>query len=104
MTLAIARLNVSGENRSGWLNDAGDPHLCAKAGVSVLAVHGLRHVSAALGYAATRDAFAVQRRLGHTNVTTTMKIYAYLLRDDTATGVALDKLLSQREGESATPD
>jgi hypothetical protein len=26
MTLAIARLNVSGENRSGWLNGVGDPH------------------------------------------------------------------------------
>jgi hypothetical protein len=26
MTLAIARLNVPGENRSGWLNVRGDPH------------------------------------------------------------------------------
>jgi hypothetical protein len=26
MTLAIARLNVSGENDLGWLNDPGDPH------------------------------------------------------------------------------
>jgi hypothetical protein len=25
MTLAIAWLNVSGENRSGWLNVLGDP-------------------------------------------------------------------------------
>jgi len=25
MTLAIAWLNVSGENGLGWLNDAGDP-------------------------------------------------------------------------------
>jgi hypothetical protein len=30
MTLAIARLNVSGENRSGWLNDAGDPQIVAQ--------------------------------------------------------------------------
>jgi len=26
MTLAIAWLNVSGENPSGWLNVLGDPH------------------------------------------------------------------------------
>jgi integrase len=74
--------------------------LCDSAGVPRSHVHGLRHVSAALSYAATRDAFAVQRRLGHTNVTTTMKLYAYLMTTDTTTAAALDALLGTSNGNN----
>jgi integrase len=69
--------------------------LCAEAGVTKLNVHGLRHVAAALGYHATGDALAVQKRLGHSSVSTTMRIYAYLLRDDTSVAAAVDGLLSR---------
>jgi len=67
--------------------------LCAAAGVPRLNVHGLRHVAAALGYLATGDAIAVQKRLGHSSVATTMRIYAYLLRDEGSVAAALDGLL-----------
>ncbi len=81
--------------------------LCAAAGVPRLHVHGLRHVAAALAYKATGDAFVTQRRLGHSSVATTMKIYAYLLRDDASTAAALDGLLNQHrrdDGETSTPE
>jgi integrase len=67
--------------------------VCVQAGVPRLNVHGLRHVAAALSYKATGDALAVQRRLGHTKVTTTLGIYAYLMTSDQDTAAAVDSLL-----------
>ena len=67
--------------------------LCKAASVPRINVHGLRHVAAALSYKATGDALAVQRRLGHTKVTTTLGIYAYLMTSDANTAAAVDGLL-----------
>lgn len=64
--------------------------LCKFAGVPRLNVHGLRHVAAALSYRATGNALAVQRRLGHTRITTTLGIYAYLMAGDDETASAID--------------
>jgi integrase len=71
--------------------------LCKEAGVPRINVHGLRHVAAALSYKATGDALAVQRRLGHTKVTTTLGIYAYLMTSDANTASAVDGLLGGTE-------
>jgi integrase len=73
--------------------------LCLEAGLPPLNPHGLRHVHAALVYGLTKDAYATQRRLGHSDVTTTMRIYAYLLRDDSTTAKALDNLLNGPDGK-----
>ena len=48
-----------------------------------------------LGYLATGDAIAVQKRLVHSSVATTMQIYAYLLRDDASVAAAVDGLLTR---------
>jgi integrase len=55
----------------------------------------LRHVHAMLALEATGDVYAVQRRLGHSNVTTTVAIYGYSKRDDSETAEALDRLLDK---------
>lgn len=68
--------------------------LCAEANVPYLTPHGLRHQHAALAYAATGDMYAVQKRLGHANVTTTMGIYGFGLGTDIATSAAIDALFA----------
>lgn len=68
---------------------------CRRAGVPSVSPHGLRHVAAALAWAATHDVLAVQRRLGHANASTTMNIYAYLMRDDKKTADAVDFILGE---------
>lgn len=70
--------------------------LCTEAAVPAVTPHGLRHQHAAVAYHATGDAYAVQARLGHANVTTTMGLYGFGLRDDTATRDALDSLLGDK--------
>jgi integrase len=79
--------------------------LCTEAGVPPITPHGLRHQHAALAYSATGDMYAVQRRLGHANVTTTMGMYGFGLRDDTTTRDALDAILtSPPQLPRATPE
>jgi hypothetical protein len=46
MTLAIARLNVLGENGLGWLNDAGDPHTNTATSMLLLAWTSAGHRAA----------------------------------------------------------
>lgn len=67
--------------------------LCDKAEVPYVNVHGLRHVAAMLALEATGDPYAVQRRLGHSNVNVTIGIYGYSARDDSQVASALDRLL-----------
>jgi integrase len=68
--------------------------LCIHAQVPPITPHGLRHVHAAITYAATGDMHAVQKRLGHANVTTTMGLYSFGLGSEETTRDALDALLS----------
>lgn len=56
--------------------------LCEAAQVPVINIHGLRHVHAMLSIEATQDAYAVQRRLGHSNIRVTLGIYGYSKRED----------------------
>lgn len=64
--------------------------LCAQADVPRITPHGLRHVHAALAYRATGDVYAVQKRLGHANVTTTMGIYGFGMGREEEVRAALD--------------
>lgn len=68
--------------------------LCAQAKVPPVTPHGLRHIHAALAYSATGDAYAVQKRLGHANVTTTMGMYGFGMQPEDATRAALDDLFA----------
>jgi integrase/recombinase XerC len=54
--------------------------LCAKAGVTYLGVHSLRHASGTRLYAETKDLKVVAKHLGHANVETSA-IYAKLSDD-----------------------
>jgi integrase len=69
--------------------------LCKEAGVPFIHLHGLRHVAAALAYRATGDPYAVQHRLGHSHISTTLGIYAYGTRSDEQVAGAVDALLAQ---------
>jgi integrase len=70
--------------------------LCAQAGVPYVNIHGLRHVHAALALRATGDAHAVQKRLGHSHVTTTIGIYGYATHTDSDVAAAFDGLVGPR--------
>jgi integrase len=76
--------------------------LCEKSKVPLINLHGLRHVAAMLALEATGDAYLVQQRLGHSHVSTTIGIYGYPARAESAVGDALDRMLVNPEG-SGTP-
>jgi integrase len=67
--------------------------LCKAAEVPQINVHGLRHVHAALVYASTRDVYAVKARLGHSDVSFTMRQYGYGTGSDADTAAAVDGML-----------
>lgn len=97
---ALTRVPI--RTRNGKLPGPGDLRayltaLCALAGVPRLSPHGLRHVHAALAYHVSGDAYAVQKRLGHSNVTTTMGIYGFGMGRDGVIRDGLDTLLSRPE-------
>jgi integrase len=77
--------------------------LCTEAEVPAVSPHGLRHIHAALAYRATGDVYAVQARLGHKNVTTTMGIYGFGMRADDTTREALDALLASTTPPAPAP-
>jgi integrase len=66
--------------------------LCTSADVPRITPHGLRHVHAAMAYRVTGDAYAVQKRLGHANVTTTLGIYGFGMGREEEMRAALDAL------------
>jgi integrase len=76
-------------------------HLCTKANVPYVGIHGLRHVHASLVVASGIDVKTLQVRLGHSRPSTTMNIYPYLMpgRAELAAR-ALDTLLrGQDDGQ-----
>jgi integrase len=74
--------------------------VCREATVPRVNVHGLRHVAAALAYLAVKDAHAVKERLGHSDVTTTMRLYSYLMRNAADVAQSVDVLLTQNHASS----
>jgi integrase len=68
--------------------------LAQKAGVPAMTFHDGRHTSATLAIANGVDIRTVAGRLGHSNVATTLRIYAHFLQAaDHAAAVALDGVL-----------
>ena len=55
--------------------------LCRKAGVSVITMHGLRHTHASVLFASGVSVASVSRRLGHSSVAVTEKVYVHLIRE-----------------------
>lgn len=92
---ALERVPI--RTRTGKLPGPGDLRtylaaLCTLAGVPKLSPHGLRHVHAALAYHVTGDVYAVQKRMGHAQVSTTMNIYGFGMGADGAVRDGLDAL------------
>jgi len=55
--------------------------LCKKAGVPVIAVHGLRHTHASLLLYAGVSISSVAKRLGHAKTTTTQEVYLHIVKE-----------------------
>lgn len=62
------------------VNDILERH-CKNVGVPVISVHGLRHTHASLLLCAGVSILSVSRRLGHSSVDITQKIYLHIIRE-----------------------
>jgi integrase len=72
--------------------------LCHQADVPRIKLHGLRHVAAMTALKITNDPHSVQRRLGHSHVSTTIGIYGYPTQTDGELARGLDDLLREGDG------
>jgi len=64
-----------------------------------LGFHCLRHTHASALIAAGVDVVAIAQRLGHSNPTVTLAIYAHLFdKDESKTVSAIERVLAPRDG------
>jgi integrase len=78
--------------------------LCAEAGVKVISPHKTRHTAATLAHAATGDIHAVQKLLGHSQVSLTSDLYGHSsMEAQKRVSNALEKLIGQG-GSNAEKD
>ena len=54
---------------------------CKKIGIPVISIHGLRHTHASLLMFAGVSIASVSRRLGHSSMTTTQKVYMHIIQE-----------------------
>lgn len=54
---------------------------CKNVGIPVISIHGLRHTHASLLMFAGVSIASVSRRLGHSSITTTQKVYVHLIQE-----------------------
>ena len=54
---------------------------CKKLGIPVIAMHGLRHTHASILLYAGASVASVSRRLGHSNMATTQKVYLHVIQE-----------------------
>lgn len=59
-----------------WLN-----RHCKKCGIPEISIHGLRHTHASLLMFAGVSIASVSRRLGHSSITTTQKVYMHIINE-----------------------
>lgn len=70
--------------------------LCIEAGVKVISPHKTRHTAATLAHAATGDIHAVQKLLGHSQVSLTSDLYGHSsMEAQKRVSNALEKLIGQ---------
>ena len=70
-----------------------------------VSIHSLRHTNATLQIAAGVDVRTVSKRLGHSQTSTTMNIYAHAIKSaDEAAAEVLDDLLNPANKEKASSD
>lgn len=65
-------------------NSTPNKHLerhCKKSGIPVISIHGLRHTHASLLMFAGVSLASISRRLGHSSITTTQKVYTHLIQE-----------------------
>ncbi|MGN0613667.1 MAG: site-specific integrase [Porcipelethomonas sp.] len=62
------------------INDQLSRH-CRKLNIPVISVHGLRHTHASVLLFAGVSIASVARRLGHSNMTTTQKVYLHIIQE-----------------------
>lgn len=62
------------------INDILDRH-CRNVGIPVISVHGLRHTHASILLYAGVSLASVSRRLGHSDIVTTEKVYLHIVRE-----------------------
>jgi len=53
--------------------------LCEKAGITVISIHSLRHTHASLLIFAGVSMLSISKRLGHSNLTTTLNVYSHIV-------------------------
>ena len=54
---------------------------CKNLGITVISVHGLRHTHASLLLYAGASVASVSRRLGHSSINTTQKVYLHIIQE-----------------------
>ncbi len=62
------------------VNDVLERH-CKNVGIPVISIHGLRHTHASLLLYAGASLASVSRRLGHSDIVTTEKVYLHVIRE-----------------------
>lgn len=70
----------SGNIFNSTVNDILERH-CKRVKVPVLSVHGLRHTHASILLYAGVSVLSVSKRLGHSNIATTQKVYLHIIRE-----------------------
>lgn len=54
---------------------------CEKVGIPVITIHGLRHTHASLMLYSGASVLSVSKRLGHSSITTTQKVYLHVINE-----------------------
>lgn len=62
------------------VNDVLERH-CKNVDIPVISIHGLRHTHASLLLYAGASLASVSRRLGHSDIVTTEKVYLHVIRE-----------------------
>ena len=69
-----------GKIYNSTVNDALVRH-CKKVNIPVISIHGLRHTHASLLLFAGVSIASVAKRLGHSSMTTTQKVYIHIIQE-----------------------
>lgn len=71
-------IGEEGNIYNSTVNDALKRH-CKKVGITNISVHGLRHTHASILLYSGVSVLSVSKRLGHSNISTTQKVYLHII-------------------------